>query len=68
MSIRPLGGGAQYCLRAARGFGYRICYLETLIGMDSAQSLYARAGFRPMKAPLGATGHFGCDRYFALEL
>ncbi|MGH8308958.1 MAG: GNAT family N-acetyltransferase [Steroidobacteraceae bacterium] len=58
----------RHCLRAARGFGYRICYLETLTGMDSAQSLYARAGFKPMKAPLGATGHFGCDRYFALEL
>jgi putative acetyltransferase len=56
------------CLRAARGFGYRTCYLETLTGMHGAQRLYARAGFASMKAPLGATGHFGCDRYLALEL
>lgn len=58
----------RQCLRAARGFGYRICYLETRKGMDSAQRLYERAGFVRTKAPLGATGHFGCDRYFALEL
>jgi putative acetyltransferase len=58
----------RHCLRAARGFGYRVCYLETATGMDSAQRLYARTGFTQRKAPLGATGHFGCDRYFALDL
>jgi putative acetyltransferase len=58
----------RQCLRAARGFGYHTCYLETLTGMRGAQRLYERAGFKPHKAPLGATGHFGCDRYFALDL
>jgi putative acetyltransferase len=56
------------CLEAARALGYRRCYLETLSGMDAAQHLYAAAGFRRLCAPLGATGHFGCDRWFALEL
>ena len=56
------------CLRAARGFGYRVCYLETATGMTGAQGLYARAGFVRSGRPVGATGHFGCDRYFALEL
>jgi len=56
------------CLRAARGFGYQTCYLETLSGMDAARHLYAKAGFRALREPLGATGHFGCDRWFALEL
>jgi putative acetyltransferase len=56
------------CLRAARGFGYRVCYLETASGMTDAQRLYAKAGFAPLPKPVGATGHFGCDRYLALEL
>jgi putative acetyltransferase len=58
----------QHCLAAARRFGYRRCYLETLTGMDAAQHLYADAGFKVLCGPLGATGHFACDRYFALDL
>ena len=58
----------QQCLDAARQMGYRRCYLETLTGMDAAQHLYAEAGFKPLCGPLGATGHFACDRYFALDL
>ena len=53
---------------AARQFGYRRCYLETLTGMDAAQHLYVAAGFKALCGPLGATGHFACDRYFALDL
>jgi putative acetyltransferase len=56
------------CLRAARGFGYRVCYLETATDMRDAQRLYAKSGFTQLPKPVGATGHFGCDRYFALEL
>jgi putative acetyltransferase len=58
----------QHCLAVARQFGYRRCYLETLTGMDAAQHLYAEAGFKALCAPLGATGHFACDRYYTLEL
>jgi putative acetyltransferase len=56
------------CLRAARGYGYQICYLETLNGMNAARHLYTKAGFRTLHNPLGATGHFGCDHWLALEL
>jgi putative acetyltransferase len=69
--VRGLGQGRrllQHCLATARQFGYRRCYLETLTGMDAAQHLYADAGFKTLCAPLGATGHFACDRYYALEL
>ncbi|MBM5810780.1 MAG: GNAT family N-acetyltransferase [Gammaproteobacteria bacterium] len=69
--VRGRGLGARLlaiCLDAARGFGYRRCYLETLTGMDEAQRLYARAGFRRLCAAQGATGHFGCDQHFELEL
>ena len=68
---RGMGVGPRllaHCLRAARGFGYGACYLETLTGMDQAQKLYRHAGFKPLHGPLGSTGHHGCDRYFLLEL
>ena len=55
------------CLQAARDLGYRRCYLETLTAMDAAQRLYAKLGFERLPAPLGETGHHGCDRWFALE-
>jgi putative acetyltransferase len=36
--------------------------------MDAARALYAKAGFREVCSPQGATGHHGCDRFFAREL
>ena len=68
---RGVGAGAAMmtrCLAAARGFGFRRCYIETLAGMDAAMRLYERTGFRPIDAPLGATGHGGCDRFYLLDL
>ena len=56
------------CLDSARNFGFTRCYLETLARMDAARKLYARFGFKPLCAPLGRTGHFGCDSYYALDL
>lgn len=56
------------CLEAARRMGYRECYLETLAQMDRARDLYERFGFLPLEAPMGDTGHFGCNRWYALSL
>jgi putative acetyltransferase len=58
----------QRCLDVARRRGYKRCYLETLTGMDAAQRLYVRAGFRKLCGPLGSSGHAGCDRHYLLEL
>jgi putative acetyltransferase len=55
-------------LSQARAAGFRRCYLETLRGMDAAMRLYARCGFLAIPGPLGATGHFSCDRYYLREL
>ncbi len=58
----------RHCLAQARALGFSRCYLETLTGMDAAQRLYARMGFKVLCGPLGNTGHFGCDRHYLLEL
>ena len=55
------------CLDEARTLGFTRCYLETLTGMDAAMYLYEQAGFRRLDGPLGATGHFGCDRWYLHE-
>ena len=68
---RGIGAGTAMmtrCLEAARGFGFSQCYLETLTGMDAAMRLYERSGFQRIDAPLGATGHGGCDRFYRLVL
>ena len=68
---RGIGAGGammQRCLAAARAHGFRRCYLETLTGMDAAQALYRRSGFAPICAPMGGTGHHGCDRWFIRDL
>ena len=69
-SARRLGAGSailRRCLDAARGMGYRRCYLETLALMQQATRLYERSGFRPVSMPLGLSGHSACDRWYLLE-
>ena len=69
--LRGLGAGAALmarCLAAARALGHRQVYLETLRGMDAAQKLYERTGFRRLDGPMGSTGHFGCNRFYLLDL
>jgi putative acetyltransferase len=69
--LRGRGAGAALmarCLDAARGFGFRRCYLETLCGMDAAMRLYERSGFRRIDGPLGATGHGGCNTFYLRDL
>ena len=68
---RGIGAGTammQRCLDAARAHGFSRCYLETLTGMDAAQALYKRSGFTALRAPMGGTGHFSCDRFYIRDL
>ena len=68
---RGLGAGTAMmtrCLDAARGFGFKRCYLETLSGMDAAMRLYEKTGFRRISCSMGATGHGGCNTFYLLNL
>ena len=68
---RGIGAGQAMmarCLDTARALGFKRCYLETLHGMDAAMKLYERTGFKPLPAPMGDTGHGGCNRFYLLAL
>jgi putative acetyltransferase len=70
-SLRGLGAGAEVmrlALAAARDFGFKQCYLETLSGMDAAMRLYERTGFRRIDQPMGDTGHGGCNTFYLMGL
>jgi putative acetyltransferase len=52
----------------AREFGYKQLYLESLPELQKAISLYERAGFSSIQAPLGNSGHFGCTIWMIKDL
>ncbi|HEU4407619.1 MAG TPA: MarR family winged helix-turn-helix transcriptional regulator [Polyangiaceae bacterium] len=54
--------------QAAREAGYHTMYLETLGTMRRARQLYEAARFRKLSGPMGSTGHFGCDAWYAKAL
>ena len=69
--LRGAGMGAKLLaviLAAAREAGYRRCYLETLGSMQEARRLYLKHGFQPIDAPLGSTGHSGCNSWMIRDL
>ena len=55
-------------LDAARAAGFQRCYLETLGNMTDARRLYLKHGFEPLDAPLGNTGHSGCNSWMIRAL
>jgi putative acetyltransferase len=69
--LRGTGMGTKLLaviLEAAREAGYRRCYLETLGNMRAARRLYLKHGFEPIEAPLGNTGHSGCNAWMIRDL
>jgi putative acetyltransferase len=51
----------MHCFEAARTVGYARVYLETTDELTQAIPLYERLGFSYLPAPLGDSGHFGCQ-------
>ena len=62
--LRGSGMGSkllEVILKIARTAGYTLCYLETLEQMEQARRLYRKHGFQDIDAPMGNTGHSGCN-------
>ncbi len=53
----------EHCLQWAKENGYEHCYLETMPELKQALKVYEKFGFEYLDAPLGNSGHFGCDRW-----
>jgi putative acetyltransferase len=69
--VRGLGIGQELlekCLQGACEAGFERMYLETLGAMTQARALYERNGFVRLEGPLGNTGHFGCNAFYARAL
>jgi putative acetyltransferase len=58
----------QECLKSAKQFDYKICYLETFNTMSQAMRVYEQHGFKKIMGPMGNTGHFACDVFYTKEL
>ena len=68
---RGLGIGSKLmklCLDAAQSFGYKQCYLETMVYMNDAQTLYKKVGFQYIDSPMGNTGHTSCPVWMIKNL
>jgi putative acetyltransferase len=69
--LRGSGQGTRLLaiiLDAARQAGHRQCYLETLEHMTHARQLYLKHGFEFIDAPMGNTGHSGCNSWMLMTL
>lgn len=75
MYLRPQARGKglgklliDKCLEFAKSFGYVQVYIETMPELRKAVTVYEKFGFEYLKAPLGNTGHFGCDVWMLKKL
>jgi putative acetyltransferase len=68
---RGLGLGRsliEKCLIAAKEFGYKQVYLESMPELKKALSVYEKFGFEYLKGPMGNSGHTGCDLWMLKQL
>jgi putative acetyltransferase len=56
------------CIAHAIEEGYSKMYLETLPELHKAVEVYEKFGFQYLNAPLGNSGHFGCDVWMIRQL
>lgn len=69
--VRGIGLGSQLIQKSldfARQAGYEQVYLETMPELKNALKAYERLGFRYINAPMGESGHFGCDLWMLKRL
>jgi putative acetyltransferase len=68
---RGLGLGKRLIeknLAFAKQAGYKKVYLESMPELKQALKVYEKFGFRYLSAPIGNTGHFGCQLWMLKEI
>ena len=58
----------EKCLATARQLGFKEIYLESMPELKLALKIYEKFGFKYMSAPMGNSGHFGCELYMSRVL
>lgn len=69
--VRGIGLGRKImdkCLSTARLSGFREIYLESMPELKQALKIYEKMGFQYLCAPMGNSGHFGCELYMSMKL
>ena len=70
-SARGTGLGQKLiatCLTEAKKIGFTYVYLETMPELEKAVSVYEKFGFTYLDAPMGNTGHNGCNIWMLKEI
>ena len=70
-SARNIGLGSKLialCIDQARAMGYQQIYLETMPELKQALKRYEKFGFTYLSAPMGNSGHFGCELWMIKQL
>lgn len=58
----------EECLEFARENGYQQVYIESMPELENALKVYEKFGFKYLSAPLGNTGHHGCEKWMLRSL
>ena len=64
--VRGIGLGStliQKCIDTAKDLGYKNIYLESMPELEKALKTYEKFGFEYLNAPMGNTGHYGCEKW-----
>ena len=56
------------CLQTASELGFAQIYIESMPELGQALKVYERFGFNYLEAPLGNSGHFGCELWMIRTL
>lgn len=58
----------EKCMEVAKSCGFRRIYLESMPELKLALKMYEKSGFSYLCAPMGNSGHFGCDLHMIRDL
>ena len=66
---KGLGGSIIVkCLQTAKDLSFSQIYIESMPELEQALKVYERFGFTYLHAPLGNSGHFGCELWMTKHL